>query len=73
MLFAERFFSQVVVFFKKTTVLCVFLLTVYISTNLISLFNVAFQRCVLHNMVDLNLLLLINHFDGIGILVLHYG
>lgn len=72
MLFVERFFSQVVVF-KKTTVLCVFLLTVYISTNLITLFYVAFQRCVLQNMVDLNLLLLINHFDGIGILVFHYG
>lgn len=56
MLFVERFFSQVVVF-NKATVLCVFLLTVYISTDLISLFYVAFQRCVL----DLNLLLLVKH------------
>lgn len=72
MLFVERFLSQVVVF-KKTIVLCVFLLTVYISTDLISLFYVAFQRCVLHNTVDLNLLLLVKHFDGIGILVFHYG
>lgn len=72
MLFVERFLSQVVVF-KKTTVLCVFLLTVYISTDMISLFYVAFQRCVLHKTVDLNLLLLVKHFDGIGILVFHYG
>lgn len=72
MLFVERRFLSQVVVFNKTTVLCVFLLTVYISTDLISLFYVAFQRCVLHNTVDLNLLLLVNTFDRIGILVFHY-
>lgn len=55
-----KIFSQVVVF-NKTTILCVFLLTVYISTDVISLFNVAFHRCVLRNTVDLNLLLLVKH------------
>lgn len=57
-------FSQVIVF-NEATVLCAVLSTVYIFTDMISLFYVAFQICVFHSSEGLNILLLVNTFNEI--------